>query len=402
MFISQSTALRSACLASIILTYVAERSCAQYTVTNGTTLNFAGLAGDPNNTTVTGPVYSGPSTIFSTLQLTGKLFADGGTDLATAVYNHLRINGEADWSLCCSFNATPTTGEDVDASSLGYFFFDAGDQISAEAWHNLTPPKGTPDTGPVKSRIENFVFEYSGETAAEDLPDLGTFSPGSFSFQTVATVDEADPFASDFDVNSAIAIYTAADHTPIAVASFGAGLYRQVSASLGVGEYYLAVGRTRTTFTADAIRTTTIAAGDGGGNFNVALNGDALISGTLDQLDTYTYAPQLFTFTVTAPLLGDFNGDGVVNLADYTMWRDNLGGSDTALSPGSTEDGSGVVDAGDYLSWKSSFGNSGNSAIAASEALAVPEPASMIVGLLAVGLFGARAVGRRTLPRLIR
>lgn len=60
-----------------------------------------------------------------------------------------------------------------------------------------------------------------------------------------------------------------------------------------------------------------------------------------------------------AGLLGDFNGDGVVDAADYTVWRDNQGAPDSVLAPGSTSDGSGFVDAGDYATWRANFGATG-------------------------------------------
>ncbi|WP_425395590.1 choice-of-anchor Q domain-containing protein [Aeoliella sp.] len=52
--------------------------------------------------------------------------------------------------------------------------------------------------------------------------------------------------------------------------------------------------------------------------------------------------------------VGDYNHDGVASLADYVMWRNNLG-STTALDA----DGSGndVVDAADYAVWRENFGN---------------------------------------------
>lgn len=52
---------------------------------------------------------------------------------------------------------------------------------------------------------------------------------------------------------------------------------------------------------------------------------------------------------------GDFNGDGAVNLADYTVWRDNLGSLEFTSLRG-LGDGSGTVDIGDYLVWKANFG----------------------------------------------
>lgn len=85
-------------------------------------------------------------------------------------------------------------------------------------------------------------------------------------------------------------------------------------------------------------------------------------------------------------LLGDFNNDGLVDLADYTVWRNNLGNADSVLPPGSTNDGSGVVDAGDYATWKQNFGNGSPAAV---QAAAVPEPASWIL----LGLLGVAVVG---------
>jgi CSLREA domain-containing protein len=54
-------------------------------------------------------------------------------------------------------------------------------------------------------------------------------------------------------------------------------------------------------------------------------------------------------------LPGDYNGDHVVNAADYTVWRNTLG---AAVSPGDGADGNGdgVVDARDYAVWRGNFG----------------------------------------------
>lgn len=88
-------------------------------------------------------------------------------------------------------------------------------------------------------------------------------------------------------------------------------------------------------------------------------------------------------------LPGDFNGDGFVNAADYTKWRDNLGAPDESSLSGNGN-GTGGVDAGDYTLWKSQFGmpGSGGGGLAAS---AVPEPGTVLLTLLSVlGLAGVR------------
>ncbi len=80
------------------------------------------------------------------------------------------------------------------------------------------------------------------------------------------------------------------------------------------------------------------------------------------------------------PIPGDFNLDNVVDAADYTVWRDNLGGSAAALNGNGTGDASGLVVAADYTLWRSSFGNglSGSVILSAGAGTSVPEPASLV------------------------
>jgi hypothetical protein len=80
-------------------------------------------------------------------------------------------------------------------------------------------------------------------------------------------------------------------------------------------------------------------------------------------------------------LPGDYNGDDVVNAADYTEWRDSLG-QNVALGTGADGNRSGTVDQIDYDVWKLNFGRTAGSGATALNA--VPEPAT--VGLLATVL----------------
>lgn len=94
-------------------------------------------------------------------------------------------------------------------------------------------------------------------------------------------------------------------------------------------------------------------------------------------------------------LLGDFNGDGRVDLADYTVWRDNLGAADSVFPLGTTNDGSGFVDAGDYTTWKANFG-AGTGQLASLQATQmVPEPAAGALLLAFVVGCVARPLRRR-------
>ena len=56
-----------------------------------------------------------------------------------------------------------------------------------------------------------------------------------------------------------------------------------------------------------------------------------------------------------AVLTGDYNDDGIVNLADYTVWRDTLGQT-VVMGSGADGDNSGQIDQGDYTAWKQTFG----------------------------------------------
>ena len=68
---------------------------------------------------------------------------------------------------------------------------------------------------------------------------------------------------------------------------------------------------------------------------------------------------------------GDFNQDGIVDAADYTVWRDNLNG-DAAVLNGNGSGGPTVTSA-DYDLWVTNYGNSTGGS------QAVPEPSSLLL-----------------------
>ncbi|CAK9037553.1 Alpha-L-fucosidase (Alpha-L-fucoside fucohydrolase) [Durusdinium trenchii] len=102
--------------------------------------------------------------------------------------------------------------------------------------------------------------------------------------------------------------------------------------------------------------------------------------------------------TVPTGLPGDFNDDGTVNIADYTVWRNNLGSSFDLNGNGDESAGSaGVVDVADYDLWKSNFGNTTqNASLVASQ---VPEPSTWVA--LLCGLALAKCAGRQSSPRAV-
>jgi hypothetical protein len=77
-------------------------------------------------------------------------------------------------------------------------------------------------------------------------------------------------------------------------------------------------------------------------------------------------------FLIHLPPSGDYNLNGIVDAADYTVWRDTLGSPTMLAADG---DGDGDVDGDDYLVWKNNFGQSVPGSGAAVSG-AVPEPAT--------------------------
>ena len=94
-------------------------------------------------------------------------------------------------------------------------------------------------------------------------------------------------------------------------------------------------------------------------------------------VDYFAYKEGVIAPQLVAPLLaGDYNGDGSVDAADYTTWRDQLGAGIGLPNETATL---GSVTIEDYEVWKSNFGASGEGGSAVTAA--VPEPSSILLVL---------------------
>lgn len=82
-------------------------------------------------------------------------------------------------------------------------------------------------------------------------------------------------------------------------------------------------------------------------------------------------------------LIGDYSGNGVIDAADYTVWRDNVG---AATLPNRDPESSGEVGSTDYEVWKSRFTSAGSGGLA----MTVPEPTSAL--LLTLTSFAALGI----------
>lgn len=102
-------------------------------------------------------------------------------------------------------------------------------------------------------------------------------------------------------------------------------------------------------------------------------------------------------FVVYVP--GDFNDNGIVDAADYVLWKKTEGTIAEGLP--ADADNSNVVDQEDYLIWRQNFGSTRHDqhehhhddGAGASLALGVPEPSA--VALLAIGLLAPLSMRQR-------
>ena len=102
------------------------------------------------------------------------------------------------------------------------------------------------------------------------------------------------------------------------------------------------------------------------------------------------------TLTVSAlppGLAGDYNQDGVVDAADYVVWRKNVG---AMTLPNRGEGISGDVGEADYNFWRSRFGDTLASGAGIGVSAAVPEPTGAFMALLGVAGIWAIAAKRET------
>ena len=72
---------------------------------------------------------------------------------------------------------------------------------------------------------------------------------------------------------------------------------------------------------------------------------------------------------------GDYNNNGTVDAADFTIWQDTLG---SLLDLRADGDGDGVIGQADYVIWENGFGMSvpASATAASSTTTAIPEPQS--------------------------
>jgi hypothetical protein len=95
----------------------------------------------------------------------------------------------------------------------------------------------------------------------------------------------------------------------------------------------------------------------------------------------------------SATSFGDYNGNGIIDAADYTAWRDAVTAGSSSLLNDPTP---GTVDESDFAYWRNHFGESVGSGSGSATAHFVPEPTSLVTSGICTALLLAFARIRRT------
>jgi hypothetical protein len=104
---------------------------------------------------------------------------------------------------------------------------------------------------------------------------------------------------------------------------------------------------------------------------------------------------RLATLAAVMPVPGDYNSNGVVDAADYVVWRKHLGTSFQLANEVANTTPS-TVTPEDYTEWRARFGNtSGAAAGVGAESSLVPEPATAALVVLWGALAGVGARRKR-------
>lgn len=121
---------------------------------------------------------------------------------------------------------------------------------------------------------------------------------------------------------------------------------------------------------------------------------DGMVAGTLLETVVDKYSPISSIAWIRSPdaVIGDFDGDTVVDASDFGKWRADFG-KWVAKGGGADGNGNGIVDAGDYVVWRRAFEPGETMHVAAS----LPEPSSNVILLSAVWFAISSTMARRSM-----
>ncbi|CAK9037481.1 Uncharacterized protein SCF082_LOCUS22179 [Durusdinium trenchii] len=219
---------------------------------------------------------------------------------------------------------------------------------------------------------------------ADALRVEGTGSGGGFGLQRLPNASLTNTLELDVTIDSGVSTGV------VAVLQDGDGTqYRYRFLDLGVGDHLLSfpitpIGQTIGDNLSDEAVAGTMAGLDLTDITAFQIHVEAAME------DSYDVSFNNFRLYQATAVPGDYNGDGVVNLADYTVWRNNLGGDAQAAFPDGTRGpmATGPVGTDDYNFWKSAFGANSAAAISLNQSASVPEPSTfwLLAGVVSLAV----------------
>ncbi|WP_425396386.1 hypothetical protein [Aeoliella sp.] len=271
-------------------------------------------------------------------------------------------------------------------SQFSYLTDQMSGLLEGELTRNAGPVIGTLqgvtsiDFGNGLTASEDYEFTYGPAygTLALDTSHTGTFS-------NYWHIDHATPVAS-----GKRDLYSVALHEILHAIGVGASeTWNELSSGTSwTGDEVIAEAGTG----ANMVTGGHVAHGKTGKNIYTGATQEAVMDPTLN-VGTRKYLTTLdlaflrdlgySTITPEFGIPGDFNDDGIVNLADYVLWRNNLGaGNEAAIN--FHGNGGGITSA-DYTIWKDNFGNLQAAGSFSSPSL-VPEPHAALLACLGLGM----------------
>jgi autotransporter-associated beta strand protein len=104
-----------------------------------------------------------------------------------------------------------------------------------------------------------------------------------------------------------------------------------------------------------------------------------VLPGRLWRLEYEPNSVRLLVDAVANNLPGDYNFDGVVDAADYLVWRNAFSSTFDFAADGN---GNGMIDQGDYAIWRANFGRIAPAAASGSSTGSVPEPGTLSLAFM--------------------
>lgn len=215
-----------------------------------------------------------------------------------------------------------------------------------------------------------------------DITEVYSNADGSVQFLELFATANSQQFLSGHTITSGANTFTFPSNSPsptaqhhllIATAGFGS-LPGGVTADFTLPANFFNPASDTINFANSDTAVFTSAPTDGILSLNYAFGSN---TATIMTNSPTNYAGQAGSIGGSDIVPGDYNNDGSVDAADYTLWRDNLGTGFDLGGNGEESGGSaGVVDQADYVLWRDNYGTT---AASLSATLSAPEPAALLL-----------------------